>query len=189
MSLIPKLIIVTGIEASGKSFIASRLSEELNLPFFSKDIIKEKLFDSIGFKDRLWSQTLGKASLAILFQTIEELLRHGKSLIVESNFNPELAKADFENISKKFPVKFFQIICYANGQEIYRRFKERVDSGKRHPGHCDDVNLINYKDKLLKGGKFPIDISGDKVEIDTTDFSKVELSPLVSKLKFFLNDR
>ena len=57
MSLIPKLIIVTGIEASGKSFIASRLSEELNLPFFSKDIIKEKIWpfaDEVGRGDILW---------------------------------------------------------------------------------------------------------------------------------------
>ena len=187
MSLIPTLIIITGIESSGKSFIARHLSEDLNLPFFSKDIIKEKLFDTIGYKDRSWSQTLGKSSLAILFQTAEELLRHGKSLIIESNFNPKLAKTDFENIFKNVSVKFFQIICYADGQEIYRRFKERVDSGGRHPGHCDDINQFEFKDRLLKGGKFPIDVEGEKYEIDTTDFSKVNLDSLALELKKYIN--
>ena len=186
MSSIPTLIIVTGIESSGKSFIAKRLSGELDLPFFSKDIIKEKLFDTIGLKDRSWSQTLGKGSLAILFQTIEELLRHSQSLIVESNFNQKLAKADFENIARNIPVKFFQIICYADGQEIYRRFKKRVDSGQRHPGHCDDANQIEFRDRLLKGGKFPIDIVGNKVEIDTTDFSKVDFQQLISQLQNYI---
>lgn len=188
MSLTPTLIIITGIESSGKTFMAKHLSEELDLPFFSKDIIKEKLFDTIGFKDRSWSQTLGKGSLAIIFQTIEELLRHGQSLIVESNFNPKLAKADFENITKNISVKFFQIICYADGQEIYRRFTKRVDSGQRHPGHCDDVNQIEFRDRLLKGGKFPIDIPGKKVEIDTTDFSQVDFDQLILELQNFIKN-
>lgn len=186
MNIIPTLIIVTGISSSGKSFIAGELSRELNLPFFSKDIIKEKLFDTIGYKDRPWSQKLGVGSLAILFQTTAELLSHKQSLIVESNFLPELAKTDFINLAKKFPVKFFQIVCYANGQEIYRRFKERVDTGNRHPGHCDNVNIIEFKDRLLTGGKFPIDIPGEKVEIDTTDFSKVDFQQLLSELQNYI---
>ncbi|MCX6726750.1 MAG: AAA family ATPase [Candidatus Shapirobacteria bacterium] len=188
MSTVPTLIIVTGIESSGKSFIASELSRELNLPFFSKDIIKEKLFDTIGYKDRDWSKKLGIGSLAILFQTAEELLSHGQSLILESNFKPELAKIDFENIAKKIPIKFFQIVCFADGQEIYKRFIERVNSGKRHPGHRDDINSIESKDRLLKGGKFPINIPGEKYEIDTTDFSKVDLKPLILQLQNYLKN-
>ena len=187
MSYIPILIIVTGIEASGKSYIAKYLSDKLNLPFFSKDTIKEKLFDTIGYKDRAWSQTLGKGSLAILFQTAEELLRQQQSVIIESNFQPNLAKIDIKNLIKNIPVKIFQIICFADGQEIYRRFKERVQLNNRHPGHCDDVNIIEYKDKLIKGGKFPIDIEGEKFEIDTTDFSKVNLDPLTLELQKFIN--
>lgn len=186
MQSVPTLIIVTGIESSGKTFIASELSKKLNLPFFSKDIIKEKLFDTIGWKDRPWSQKLGVGSLTILFQTAEELLSHGQSLIIESNFRPDLAKTDFDNLAKKSPVKFFQIVCYADGPEIYNRFKDRVDSGRRHPGHCDDVNSLEFKDRLLKGGKFPIDIVSEKVEIDTTDFSKVDLQPLILQLQNYL---
>jgi len=187
MNPIPTLVIITGIQSSGKSFIAQYLSKKLNLPFFSKDIIKEKLFDVIGYKDRPWSQTLGKGSLVILFQTAKELLRHRQSVIIESNFQPNLAKIDIENLIKNIPVKIFQIICFADGQEIYRRFKDRVESGHRHPGHCDDVNIVEYKDKLIKGGKFPIDIKGEKFEIDTTDFSKVNLDQLTLELQKFIN--
>ena len=186
MNSIPTLVIITGIQSSGKSFIAQYLSKKLNLPFFSKDIIKEKLFDTLGYKDRDWSQTLGKGSLAVLFQTTEELLRHQQSLIIESNFKPNLAKIDIENLIKNIPVKIFQIICFADGQEIYRRFKDRVESGHRHPGHCDDVNIVECKDKLIKGGKFPIDIKGEKFEIDTTDFSKVNLDQLTLELQKFI---
>lgn len=188
MSFVPTLIIVTGIESSGKSFIAGELSRGLNLPFFSKDVIKEKLFDTIGYKDRPWSQKLGVGSLALLFLTTQELLSHGQSLIIESNFLPELAKTDFENIAKDLSVKFFQIICFADGSEIYRRFKDRVDTDQRHPGHCDNVNIVEFRDRLLTGGKFPIDIPGEKVEINTTDFSQVDLKPLISQLQNFIKN-
>lgn len=184
MSQTPTLIIVTGIECSGKTFIASELSKELNLPFISKDTFKEMLFDAIGWKDRAWSQKIGIGSLKILFRIATELLVHGHSLIVESNFDPRYAKVDFENIAKTIPVKFFQIVCYADGAVIYERFTTRP----RHPGHCDNTNAADFKDRLLKGGKFPIDISGEKVEIDTTDFSKVDLHPLIVKLQEYLKN-
>lgn len=182
MSQTPTLIIVTGIECSGKTFIASEISRELNLPSFSKDNFKEKLFDTIGWKDRAWSQKIGIGSLKILFQTAAELLSHGQSLIVESNFDSKYAKVDFETISQKIPVKFFQIVCYADGSVIFQRFTTRP----RHPGHCDNTNAADFKERLLKGGKFPIDISGEKVKIDTTDFSKVDLHPLILKLQEYL---
>lgn len=38
-------ILVTGIPASGKSVLAERLSAELGLPWFSKDRIKEELYE------------------------------------------------------------------------------------------------------------------------------------------------
>jgi predicted kinase len=188
MSFVPTLIIVTGIESSGKSFIAGELSRELNLPLFSKDVFKEILFDTVGWKDRDWSRKIGFGSLAILFQNAGELLKHGQSLIVESNFHSEEVKKDFANLAKNTPVKFFQIVCFADGQEIYRRFKGRADTGQRHPGHCDATNHLEFKDRLLQGGKFPVDIPSEKVEIDTTDFSKVDLQPLILQLQNFITN-
>jgi len=39
---------VTGCPAAGKSTFALRLSEKLNIPLFSKDIIKEIMGDGYG---------------------------------------------------------------------------------------------------------------------------------------------
>ena len=55
----PILILVTGLPAAGKTMIARRLSEILNLPLIAKDDIKERLFNGLGMSTREWSQKLG----------------------------------------------------------------------------------------------------------------------------------
>lgn len=45
-------ILVAGIPAAGKSAMAEVISERLKLPVISKDIIKELLFDNVGFQSR-----------------------------------------------------------------------------------------------------------------------------------------
>lgn len=46
------VVLVTGIPAAGKSVLAEKLSEDLGIPWFSKDSIKEELYDTIGFMSR-----------------------------------------------------------------------------------------------------------------------------------------
>ena len=56
-------ILVTGIPASGKSTMAKYLSKELGIPMFSKDEIKERLFDTLGFQSREEKVRLGVAAM------------------------------------------------------------------------------------------------------------------------------
>ena len=45
-------ILVCGLPATGKSTMAAYLSKQLGIPMFSKDAIKERLFDTLGFSSR-----------------------------------------------------------------------------------------------------------------------------------------
>ena len=47
-----RLIIVTGAPGTGKTTLALDLSRRLGLPVLSRDDLKERLFDRIGWKDR-----------------------------------------------------------------------------------------------------------------------------------------
>lgn len=42
-------ILVAGMPASGKSTVAEKIAEALEIPMLSKDAIKEVLFDDLGF--------------------------------------------------------------------------------------------------------------------------------------------
>src|SRR5438046_2407448 len=91
----PRLIIVTGLPATGKTTLARRLAADLALPLVTKDDIKERLFDRLGWRDRAWSRLLGQATYDLLYYFSELLLAGGRSFVVESNFHPDEATPRF----------------------------------------------------------------------------------------------
>lgn len=78
-------ILVTGIPAAGKSTMAQALAEKMHLPLLSKDVIKERLFDTIGFQSRAEKVKLGTASMEILYYAAGQLMRAGQPFILEKN--------------------------------------------------------------------------------------------------------
>ena len=74
----PWIVIVNGPPAAGKTTFARSLAGELRLPLFTKDDIKESLFDTLGFQDREWSRKLGLASLVLLFELVERQIEVGR---------------------------------------------------------------------------------------------------------------
>ncbi len=85
-SLSPLVIVVNGLPATGKTTLARRLATDLHLPLLAKDVIKETLFETLGWSDRAWSRRLGAATMALLYKLLEEQLRAGRPCIVECNF-------------------------------------------------------------------------------------------------------
>jgi predicted kinase len=82
------VILIGGPPAAGKTTVGRRIAQELGLPFVHRDGIKETLFDSLGWRDRTWSQKLGGASWDLLFYFAKLLLASGQSFVLESNFDP-----------------------------------------------------------------------------------------------------
>lgn len=178
----PLLIIVSGPPASGKTTLARQLARELGLPLLYKDGIKETLFDSLGWRDREWSKKLGLATYRLLYYFLEAHLAAGQPLIIESNFYPEAA-THFREIQAKFPFRPFQVLCRTEGSVLVERYAARANAPDRHPGHVDLATLEEIKHILLKGRLEALDIGGEVIEIDTTDFSKIDLAGLSSRLR------
>jgi predicted kinase len=66
--------------------MAQELSQRLGLPWLSKDAIKEKLYDTVGFRCRGEKVALGEGALEALYYTAGQLLQAGVSCILENNF-------------------------------------------------------------------------------------------------------
>ncbi|MBN1218535.1 MAG: AAA family ATPase [Anaerolineae bacterium] len=173
------LIIITGLPCTGKTMLGRKLAAELGLPFVHKDGIKEILFENLGWKDREWSKKLGWASIDLLYYFIGVQLAAGRSCIVESNFKAEFANLEFLALQQKYDFDPFQVVCKTEGKILYRRFKERSESGERHPGHVDYLNYDEFKSTLLEGGWEPLDIGGKVLEVDTTDFQAIDYKSLL----------
>jgi len=168
--------------------IARRVAERFSLPLMSKDMYKELLFDTLGWKDRDWSKKLGHISIELLFQFLEAQLAARRSCIVESNFKAEFDTARFLELKERYGFVPVQILCVTDGAVLLERFKQRAESGERHRGHCDRLNYEEFREMLLRGRLQPLDIGGHLVEIDTTDFDAVDYTALFAGIDRALQD-
>lgn len=179
----PTLIIITGFPGTGKTSLGKKISNKFDLPFVSKDAFKEILFDVLGTKDREWSKKIGMAGYDILYHITEENLKANKSLVIETNFDPNFANKKIYEFNEKYNFTPFQIRCITDGKILFQRFKERSNDSERHGGHCDNDNLEEWRPVLEKGKLESLEINGETFDIDTTDFKKINYPELFAKIK------
>jgi len=177
-----KMIIITGLSASGKTTIGKEMAQRLNVPFISRDDIKELMFDDLGWQDREWSKKLGVVSFDLLYYFLEILLKTRATFVVETVFKPEFDNPKFLALKDKYEFDIVQIICHADGEVLFERFKKRSESGERHPGHVDSTNYDEYKNHLLFGHCKPLNVPGKIIGIDTTEFGKVDMEAILEQV-------
>lgn len=171
------LIIITGHPGSGKSKLAAQLSQKYNISYISKNAIKERIFDTLGSKDKTWSLKVSAASHRIMDDFITQELSTGHSVIIESNFKADIDSKRFEKIIKTHEAACIQILCKAAGEVLFKRWNERIAQGSRHEGHVEAVPLEQIKKDLSEPYE-TLDLPGRLIEIDTTDVSKIVIPSL-----------
>lgn len=184
----PYLVIVHGSPATGKTTIARFLAEQLSLPLVTKDDIKERLFESLGWSDRAWSRKVGAATYSILIYVVEQQLRAGACMIVESNFSAE-SDSIFEDLAKRVPFEAVQIICQASRDVVLERFSSRQARGLRHPGHVDTVVVEEMRSADHAERTRPLPIGGEVIELDTDDFERLDLGEVAARVSKILGPR
>jgi predicted kinase len=178
------LILVIGESATGKTTLANKLSESLKLPVFTKDSLKVILFDNLGWKDREWSREIGKASIDILDYIIEENLKAGNSLIIENVFHPKWANPKFKKWQEQYGFKAVQVMCYADDKVIIERFKERAALDSRHVSHAEgEQGLSDLRTRLRDKVSVTLDIAGEVIKVDTSDFNAVDSDKIIEQVK------
>lgn len=179
------LIIISGYPATGKTTLGRKLSTYLKIPFLGRDDIKESLFDSLGYADREWSRKIGAASFELLYQLTESMLKVNSSVIIETFFDVQIARKKITNLKKKYDFLTIEINCQAEHSIREKRYKERNESGNRHPGHVDHTNYQNIANQKEESTSLNI---GDKLfELDTTDFNNVDYNKLFVAIKSAAN--
>lgn len=176
------LIVVTGRPAAGKSTLATWLGKELQFPVISKDRIKEVLFNELGWRDREWSKTLGRASVELMYYFAKSQLENGNSVILDNAFHPDLASPKLRALESQYKVHTLQIICEADGEVLFDRFKRRAESGIRHDGHVDTQALDELKAHLEQERPLKLDIGGQVIRVDTTDFAALRYEVLLDRV-------
>jgi len=184
----PYIIIIAGIPASGKTMYARHIANELYIPSVEKDNIKEKLYEIIEFDQskREISKLYGMASYSMLFHFAECLMKAGVSFVLESNFTP--VSADFLlPLVQKYGYRALTVLFDADMQVLHKRVRERDITDERHPGIRFSDNLFNDFNSFNNAFLFCRDFCvGEKITINTTDFSKVDYKCIDSDVRKFI---
>ncbi len=181
-------ILVAGVPATGKGYLAQRLSQGLKIPWLSKDSTKERLYDAVGFGSRAEKVALGEGAMEILYYTAGQLLTAGVPCILENNFE-ESSKPGLLAMLERCHSQAVTVFLTGAPQVLYQRFLERDRCPERHRDHVVNTQyperpggepvpppptLEAFSQGWKARGMADFAISGPRILVDTTDFAKVD---------------
>ena len=171
------MILIAGISGTGKTTYARHIADKLHIPFIGKDNIKEKLYDVLQYDTEKQgnSQLYGAASYSVFFHIAECLMKADISFVLESNFTLSSVEV-LAPLAQKYKYHTLTVLLDADMETLDKRIQERDATSERHPGL-----------KLPSGQYIPLNFNcanyrnfciGEKIIIDTTDFTKVSYSEI-----------
>lgn len=183
-----KLVIVYGGGATGKTTLAHRLSKDLGFSSFLKDEYKEGEFDRLGHTPSIKEfRRLEKESWQKIYETIDHAKKTDEDLLIEGNFMAPQGKAISKMLTKD--VEVVEIYCLTKGMTLFKRFVSRNRTEERHKGHRDHLWYgIVFLEALATGIGLkpypPFKFPGSRyLQVNTTDFSKVEYNKILKFVK------
>lgn len=182
----PRILIVSGSPGSGKSTLARNIATKHKLILLQRDDLKERMFDTLGWSDRDWSQKVGVASYKLLYHVLEAILAAGHSCIIESNFVKKYDEPTFAAMQQRYNAQIIEVLCTCATAVAFARFKQRAESGERHPGHVDTTHLENVQ-KGMETWDYPgLGLSPHLITVDTTDFESEEYTGVFGRIEKIL---
>ena len=194
-------ILVAGMPASGKSTVAEKIAEALEIPMLSKDAIKEVLFDDLGFHSRAEKVQLGTAAMHILYYAAAQLMKAGKPFILENNFED----ASIPGIMALLETHHYTAVTVrltGDPEVIYRRFAARDLSDTRHRGHVVNdrypeppgaprenptrKSYEQFRQDIVTRGYTRFQANGPVLEVDVTELSSLDVPALLDSLRKLL---
>ena len=123
------LLVITGLPASGKTYLGSRLASQLGWPLVSKDEYKEMLHNHLPDLTR---QQAGPLSFEIMYHVAGVSLAAGVNVVLETHFHRGVSEPILTALAEKYGATIIQVFCHAPLTELMRRHDERVAVGD-HP--------------------------------------------------------
>jgi len=160
-----RLLVITGLPASGKTALAQRLALGFGAALLAKDDVKEALLDVLGAADRQASRRLSAASFAVLFALARAQLAAAVSVLLEGNFRPEEHGARLAQLLEApaaRTVRCAQVLCEVPETLRRARLAARAHDPARHAGHRDEELLAGPEPAGERGGESWLALAGER---------------------------
>lgn len=146
------LIIVCGLQGSGKTIVARRISEKSDAVLLRTDVIRKELLQDITYNGTEMQNIYGE-----MFLRAEKLLQDGNNVVLDATFTKESNRMSAKNLAEKIKTgfKIVEVICDENvvGQRLKGRSGDESDAGL---------------DVYLKYKSFYEPITGDHIVVDNS---------------------
>src|SRR5262249_31931672 len=129
---IPQLIVVSGLPGSGKSTIAERLAQRLQLPILSVDPIESAIIKA-GIAR---SFATGLAAYLIAETLADEQLKLGNSVIIDAVNAEEEGKGVWRGLAKKHGLELTVLLVVVSDRALH---KQRIEARVRDLHGLSDV--------------------------------------------------
>lgn len=124
----PTLLVVSGLPASGKTHLGSRLARKLGWPFVTKDEYKQILHDHLPDLTRAQA---GPLSFELMYHVAGVMLAAGGNVVLEAHFYRGLSEPKIDGLARAHGARLVQLFCEAPLDDLRQRHAARVASGAR----------------------------------------------------------
>jgi gluconate kinase len=168
------LILLTGLPGSGKTTLAGKLADGLDLPLIAKDHFKEILFDTMGIGDRAWSRRIGQAAIALQYDAMATI----KTAVVDSALWTGISEPEVV----KLGLPLVQVFC----QCPFETARDRYFARTRHEGFiAEKMTLADYEQYHVL--EEPLRLECPIISVDTS--SEVDEIGLIEQLRSYVDYR
>lgn len=182
MSMGNKLILVAGYCAAGKSTFSRRLAQELHIPCFNKDIVKEILGDGFGPESGEVFQKGSRVTFMLLRHIAECFLEAGKICVLESNFRAGEIR-QLCDLLAKYDGECLTFLLTGDLNVLYERYLDRDKASNRSWVHKPaGSDREAFKNGQLQFGEIA---AGKTIPVDTTSFENMDYEHLLAIAKEF----
>lgn len=188
-----KLIVITGYLAAGKSTFARRLGRELGAPCFIKDTFKSAICESVSITDRAESSRFSVVTFDAMCYAAERLLEAGLPVILEGNFTPPGVKPADEagrlrDLAARYGAPVLAFRFRGDTEVLRQRFLQREGTPERGQANRMFEAVSRETFERLCRNLEGVDLGGETVDIDTTDFAAVNFETYIAWGRRFLEE-
>jgi predicted kinase len=198
------LILLAGFPGTGKTYLSKIIDENLG-PYskISPDDLKEHYFDIYGFQNLKEKQKLVERAWNKYYEALDYQMHAEKKIITDYPFSKK-QQPFLQRLTEKYQYKVVTIRLIADLDILYERQRKRDLDTSRHLSHVvssyrigDRLENRNEADGLLTYNEFiercttrgyDLFQMGKLVEVDVTDFSRVNYSELIKKVGIYLEE-
>lgn len=183
------LIVIGGIPGAGKTTLAEKLSKDLHILFINKDGVLEKLWEALEWDgDKNDIPKFRNATFELIYELVRRAGQAKISIIIEANFNRKDHEARIVELAQANGLKIIYLHCEAAPEIAFERFKQREKNGERHRLHPSRNTFDEYSEAFLAGREHNLQLPGDTVVIELSDFSAHSYPDVLEKIQAIITN-